>query len=233
MSEENKATSKKIVVSNILHEKREWVDASKKMPDPNTPVVIRMYNPNILFAETETEIYPAEDVKIAKFLPGLDDPTKGSWCICPPYPRFDYSPLSSKDRLDEGTVVTHWALPMDGEVEGWNTRFDQINLFKKLKLEVDDEHLELVYRALLWGSTYIQKCCGNDPDAVRLATILYDLQYVLDKNNGIDLTDEEYEKLVEERAAKYRAEHPEDGDNEAEPESNEVPGENEPEDKGE
>lgn len=197
--------SEKKLVSQILTEKREWHDASKEKPTPNTQVVVRMVHPGIIWVENDEEILLAEDQKIATFVRTYDDPNQGSWAISPPYPLYDYSPCSNKDRLLDGVIVTHWAIPEEGEIEGYNTRFDQINLFKKLNLEVDEEHKEDVYRALLWGAAYIQKYCPGEPEAQHLATILYDLQYVLDTSKGIDLSDEEYEAKVEERKAEIEA----------------------------
>ncbi len=193
---------KKKIVSNILLEKRDWKNAIVEKPEPGQQVVMRLVNPTMICGENDKEVYPYEDVKIGVFVRDYNDPTKGSWSVSPPYPLFDYSPLSTKDQLAEGTIVSHWAIPEEGEIEGWNTRFDQVNVFKHLILEVDDDHKEDVYRALLWGAAFIQKCNPNDADATRLATILYDLQYVLDNGKGIDLTDEEYEQKLEELKAK-------------------------------
>lgn len=188
----------KEIVSNILREARPWRDATKVKPDPGQLVVIRITNPDIIYVETETEILPSEDMKIAKFNRNQDG-VNGIWVIEPPYPKFDYSPLSNKEQLYPGTMVTHWAVPEEGEIEGWKTRFNPSGIYKKLNIEVDDDHLELVYRALIWASAYIQKANPDDPDAKRLASVLYDLQYVLDTGKPIELSDEEYEKQIAER----------------------------------
>lgn len=196
----------KRVVSNILVEPRNWQDAKKVKPGLGELVVIRMMNPNVLYGENDTEIYPAEDMKLAKWIPGQKNPDDGTWVIEPPYPLFDFSPLSNKDALNEDTIVTHWAVPEEGEIEGWKTRFDQTYIYKTLKLEVDGDHIKDVYRALVWGSAFIANNNPGDPDARKLANILYDLQYVLDTGKGIDLTDEEYEQALAEYAAKKKAE---------------------------
>lgn len=189
---------KKNVVSNILHEPRDWKNANEVKPEVGQQVVIRMMNPTIIFTENETEIYPSEDMKIGEYIRNASDPSTGIWVVSPPYPRFDYSPLSTKDQLNEETIVTHWAVPEPGEIEGWNTRFNQVNIYKKLNIEVDEEHLELVYRALIWGAAFIQKV-NEEPEAQYLASVLYDLQSILDSGKPIDLTDEEYEAKKEER----------------------------------
>lgn len=208
------AEAKKKIISHILEEQREWVPAAAAKPRYNQQVVMRLYNPNIIYRETETEIYPSEDIKIGRYARGYGE--GGSWYVDPPFPRFDYSPLTNKESLNEGTVVTHWAIPSKKEIEAWNDRFSQINLFRKLKLEVDEEHEEDVYRALMFGAAYIQnmlRLTGEDnPEAVRLATILYDLQYVLDSRKPIDLSEEEYEALVKERAKAAEEDELEDKD---------------------
>lgn len=191
--------SKKIIVSNILHEPRDWKNANEVKPEAGQLVVIRMMNPTIIYAENEKEIYPSEDMKIGEFIRNATDPSTGVWVIAPPHPRFDYSPLSDKERLNDETLVTHWAIPEEGELEGWRTRFDQTNLYKKLNIEVDDDHLELVYRALVWGAAFIQKYNPDEPEAKYLAHVLYDLQYVIDTGKGIELSDEEYEAKLEEQ----------------------------------
>ena len=190
-------STKKKIVSNILSEKRNWVDATKAKPEPGVQVVMRLYNPMIIFGENETEIYPAEDIKVGTYVRDYDDPTKGSWHVSPPFPKFDYSPLSTKDRLNEDTTVTHWAEIPEDELEGWNTRFEPIFVYKKLNLEVDDEHAEDVYRALIWGAACIDKLEHGNPEAAKLVRILYDLQAIMDSGKEIDLTEEEYRAEIE------------------------------------
>lgn len=220
----------KKIVSEILSEKRQWVDARLSKPDPGVKVVIRMSDPAIIFAETETEILPSEDEKIAEWVRDINDPNNGDWRICPPYPRYDYSPLSQKEQINPDTVVTHWAIPEAEEVEFYESRFNIVNTYKKLNLEVDEQHEADVYRALLWGAAFIQKANPNDPQAMYLATVLYDLQYILDTRRAVDLTDEAYEAAVEKKLAEQEAraakeaakfEHYESHDpNEDEPEDN-------------
>lgn len=228
MTEEKKQVEQqndapKKVISHFLREKRNWVDARMMKPKPGQLVVMRLTNPTIIWAENETEIYPAEDIKIGHFLQDYNNPNSGKWAVAPPFPRYDYSELTSKEKLNDFTIVTHWAIPEEGEVDGWKTRFDQINLFKTLKLEVDEQHEEDVYRALLHGAYFMNKYAADDPEIQHLATILYDLQYVLDKHKGIELSDEEFEAMVVERTRQAQEES----------ESDEESGDGEPEDKSE
>lgn len=148
--------NEKIAISNILKEPREWFDVKEeKFPDPDQQVVIRICHETMLSGETATEIYPIEDLKVGTY-------QDGKWTISPPYPKYDYSPLANKAELNEGVNVTHWAVPGETEIEGWNTRFDRIGTYKKLKIEVDPEHEEDVYRALLWGGAFIAQFGGEE-----------------------------------------------------------------------
>lgn len=205
---------KKKIISHILEEDREWFDSREKKPNPNQRVIMRLWNPHIIYNETDTEIYPSEDAKIGRYVSGYKS-IEGAWYVDPPFFRYDYSPLSNKEKLNPDTIVTHWAIPTEKELDAWDHMFEQINLFKKLNLEVDQEHEEDVYRALMFGSRYIQLCCQDDPEALRLATILYDLQYVIDTRKSIDLSDEEYANLLLERSKKENENSLEDKDDES------------------
>lgn len=140
-------------ISNILMEEREWVSSDNK-PDVDIPVIIRIVNKNIIYYKNHNEVMYAEDMKIGKW-----DGT--IWSILPPYPRYDYSPLSKFGELSSGTVVTHWAEPLNDEFEGWNSRFDRLT-DHYLNIEVAPEYEEDVYRALMWGAAYISKFGGKE-----------------------------------------------------------------------
>lgn len=147
-------TEEKEEVSIILNEKRDWRDASQVKPDLNVPVAIRLVNKSMIYTENKAEVLYAEDIKIAQW-----DGEK--WTIIPPYPKFDYSPLSKHSELKEGTEVSHWGDILAEELENWQRRFDRFYDYD-LHIEVDPEHEEDVYRALMWGAAYISKFGGPD-----------------------------------------------------------------------
>lgn len=174
-------TAEKDEVSIILNENRDWNNVDSAMPDENVPVIIRMIDRSMIYTENRTEVLYAEDMKIAQW-----DGTK--WTIIPPYPRYDYSPLSKFSELNKGTVVTHWALVDADELHGWNTRFDRINPYN-LTIEVDPEYEEDVYRALMWGAAFISKFGGPDftddkecKGLRKLYNVLCDMQACIDNN---------------------------------------------------
>ena len=176
-------TEEKDEVSLILREDRDWEDATTNKPDLNIPVVIRMVNKNIIYNEDNCEVLYAEDMKIGKW-------NGEKWNIIPPYPKYDYSPISKFGELNEGTIVSHWAPVAADELEGWNTRFNRIFGYN-LKIEVDPDWEEQVYRALMWGAAYIAKFGGPDfkedtsTNGLRkMYEVLCDMQACMDSNIG-------------------------------------------------
>lgn len=175
-------TEQKEEVSIILREDRNWRNADEVKPDFNIPVAIRMIDRSKIYTENRSEVLYAEDIKIA-----LWDGEK--WTIIPPYPKFDYSPLSKYSELNEGVIVSHWGDIMVEELNAWQRRFDRFHGYK-LKIEVDPDYEEEVYRALMWGAAYISKFGGpdfnnDDPENSlrKMYTTLCDMQACMDTHN--------------------------------------------------
>ena len=145
-------TEDKTEISKILLEDRNWIDANETKPDIDTAVVIRIVDRNQIYYEDRTEVMYVEDVKIASW-------DGYNWYICPPFAKYDYSPLSNHFEIKDGATVTHWATPEEGEVNAWYTRFDYDSGYR-LKIEVDLSNEEEVYRAILLGATYIARFGG-------------------------------------------------------------------------
>lgn len=164
----------KKVVSQLLKEKRNWIETEKETPKDIGAVVIRLCHRTAVSGETDTEIYPLEDIKVAKY---VDE----NWYILPPHPKYDYSPLSKHEAILNDVDVTHWAVLEEGELIGWTTRLDRIGKYSNIELHVDPENEPHVYRALVYGSAFINKY--GTPDIKPLANILYDLQHCIDFNN--------------------------------------------------
>lgn len=190
----------KKVVSRVLQEERNWISIKDKLPKIGEHVVIRFVNNSILYGETEEEIYPAEDIKIGQLVRDINNPSKGRFIIDPPFPKYDYSPLTNKEMLGVGTEVTHWAVPFEGELENWAHRLDFNRSYHHLKLEVDPENEEVVYRALLHGSSFIANAGGEEFAKCKpgegmkmLYEILCDLQTCIDK--GVSIDDGKYYEL--------------------------------------
>ena len=179
----------KNIISRILEEKRKWNHVSDSLPEEGQRVVIRMVHNTSVFYEDETKVYPAEDMKIGRYV-RVDD-GDNYWAVDPPYPKFDYSPLSHKSRLAEGVTVTHWAVPEDGECDAWDNRYNITMPYKDLHISVDPDNEERVYRAIMWGASFLGKALstGEDsPDEIKgLWVTICDHQSCFDQ--GIEIKD--------------------------------------------
>ena len=162
-------------ISQVLKERRQWFETKDKMPEEKQPVVIRLCHRTWKTGETETEVYPAEDVKIGYY-------ANGKWTILPPHPKYDYSPLSDRTDLRKDVDVTHWAIPEEKELEWWVARFNRTREYKVLALQVDPDHAKNLYRALIWGAALINQ--QADPEVKDLSSYLYDLQNCIDFDNA-------------------------------------------------
>ena len=180
-------------VSGILTSEKSpytWIDVNETPAPIDKPVAIRFVDPNKTYGETFDVILEAEDMKIAT----IDE--KGNWKILPPFPLFDYSPLSNKENIDKGCTVTHWAEVSDEEMNGWNTRFNPLGRYKLLNIEADKDHQELVYKSLLWASHFIKNAIENNanpesvPELTKYYATLADLQYCMDSGKPLSNMEE-------------------------------------------
>ena len=97
-----------------------------------------------------------EDMKVASY-----DSENKTWTIEGPFPKYDYSPLTNKDKVKEGANITHWSKLKEGEISSWHSRLQPLHLYSYLRLEVDKEHDEMVYKALLHAMDCIVKVGGE------------------------------------------------------------------------
>ena len=180
---------KKKVESNILKDSaHKWNEIGDDVPT-DTPIIIRLTNPNITFMESRNTIIYAEDLKIASY-----DGVK--WTIRGPYPMYDYSPCSNKDQISSDAEVTHWSTVNDKDIENWDHRFDQFHEYNEFKLKVDDDKSEAVYHALLLAASALSNAAVNynPEDETRQAfedayQYICDLQVVFDRGGDINAVD--------------------------------------------
>ena len=111
--------SDKIIKSHIIdHDKNKyWISTSICLPRENTPVMFIIRHNSTVTDSTETEEYMLEDVKIGKLV-------DSKWIVLPPYPKYDYSPLSKKANILPDATVVYWATVSEEDLIGWETRFD-------------------------------------------------------------------------------------------------------------
>lgn len=174
-------------ISVILKsEDRDWHKTEEILPEKNHPVVVRLYNKDIIYGQDENEIYYAEDVKIGY----IDD--NGEWKISPPFPKYDFSPLSRNDHLLNNTVISHWAKCENGEIEGWKTRFNPIGNCTQLSIRIDKEHEADLYRACLLAANYVARSTKDfgslnpHQGTRRMYEIFIDIQSCIDNNADIE-----------------------------------------------
>lgn len=178
----NQETIKKTEVVRILNEPREWKNVNEELPNPEDIVVIRFWNPDIVCWQNQENIYHLEDIMVGTFT--LD----GNWKILPPFHKYDYSPLTRKENLKEGTIVTHWAKPDEGEVEAWINRMNYFYEYDYFKIDVDPKNEEAIYQALLAASSLIENSYNKIKDdkiqkeLQQLFQRIKDIQYCIDNN---------------------------------------------------
>ena len=166
----------KKIASRVLKEQREWFKSTERHPDVGQRVVMRLCHDTAIRGETQSEIYPVEDVKVGQYTEG------GKWIISSPHPKYDYSPLSHMGHLKENVEVTHWAIPEDGELDSWDNRFNIIRPYHHpIEIKVDQRDEEDVYKAILWGASYMVSFGGKDvhnkdSEFRKLYEILWDLK---------------------------------------------------------
>lgn len=201
--------SEKRRISRILAENRDWHNVKDCLPPANHPVVIRFVDNGLAFDENETEILVAEDTKIGRCIRDFNNPddiTKCQWVIDPPFPKYDFSMLSCKEKIRDGSVVTHWAEPTQADLNYYYHQFDFRFKYDKLRLEVDQETEEEVYKALANASAALSWYYGvKEPEEEELKAnwqaaqiwreLLRDLQKCID--DGVYMHNGQILKLSE------------------------------------
>lgn len=150
-------------LSNILQDEHKWIPVEQHLPDFGKKVVIRFWNKDLVLSSglvklPENTLLCAEDCAIGVRLRSAmdDDPEndEGVWNICGPYRLVESSPLSRKGELLEGAVVSHWAEPIDSEVEMWEHQQDFRVPFQYVGITFGcDDDANDVYRSLTAAQT--------------------------------------------------------------------------------
>lgn len=174
----------KKIVSYILKENKDWHNVNDIKPESNQRVVIRFYSPNMIYKETEEEIVYVEEAKIGRYIRDINNPEFGRFVIDPPYPLFDYSPLSNNGDISDEAIITHWAAASKEELYSWDNRYAVQGEYDNLEFRVDAEHLELAYRAFMWAAAFIRSSAEGE-DAEKLVCFLDDLATLMDKQTSI------------------------------------------------
>lgn len=191
----NNKKPSKIIISEILTSyKYNWNDINYIIPPSDEIVIIRFCNPNIIEKETDINVYVLEDKKLAKY-------NNGKWTILPPYFKYDYNPLSNKDSIIDGAIVTHWAEISEDDLKSWEDRFKFKSGFTNLSISCDEENEKELFDALLYSILKLTKLFynfKNNPEydkITRYLDILNDLILIInlgyygnkeEDNNALD-----------------------------------------------
>ena len=187
----------KEIVSAIIRNPDDWEETANNLPAENSLVVIRLYNPTITVQENATQKILLEDLRI-----GFWDGEK--WNIEGPIPFKDYSTLTARSHLAEGTIVSHWRNAETEEINDWHHRYDAINDYGYLDIFVDDENKDRVYRALIHGCNMLHhfaKSNENDEEthniAIELANTLSDIAGCFDRGGIYNEPEEAYNNITD------------------------------------
>ena len=173
--------STKVEYSPILDDdKWNWHTASET-PEEGKLLYIRIRNDFITLKSKTTKTY-VEDSRLARY-------QNDQYVLEPPYTKYDFSPLTDRDKFKEGAIVTNWAYASEGDLELWQNRFEFLHGYNELELKVDEYNEEEVYDALVLAAaaltSALQNCQQGDPMIEKLENahmIICDLQSCIDQN---------------------------------------------------
>lgn len=175
-------TEEKLEISHILTDNHEWIASNIIQPTIAIPTILRLVNKNDIIYQNNREVRYAEDMKVGQW-----DGEK--WNILPPYPKYDYSPLSHMSEISEGVEVTHIADITIEELDAWTSRTDRVYDYS-MKIKIDPKYEEDVYHSLMWGSAYIsrlinQAATKDEFDRLnKVYEILCDMQACIDQDDS-------------------------------------------------
>lgn len=165
--------------SPILEDGRKWISSAERVPDPEHHVVIRIVNRSKYYAMKEDHIVYAEDEKIGHY-------ANERWYIDPPYPRFDYSPLTHNADVLEGSEVSHWAEPEPDELIAYRKRFEPLGTYDYMSIKAGPNTLQLMYHGLIYATTAFSRAYKLGEGGSDLVNACYgmlcDMQSCLDMN---------------------------------------------------
>ena len=174
--------SEKAEYSPILDDdKWNWHESSVETPNEDKLLYIRIRNDFNTLKSKTTKTF-VEDSRLARW-------KNGEFVLEPPYTKYDFSPLTDRDKFKEGAIVTHWAYASEEDLDMWKKRFEFIHGYDELVLKVDEYNEEEVYDALVLAaaalSSALQNCKEGDPMIEKLDNahmIICDLQSCIDQN---------------------------------------------------
>ena len=179
-------------VSTVVDDTSVWNDIFKVNPLTDVPLVVRIRHKT----KMKREMVHCKAYLEASTIATYDG---NEWKILPPYHKYDFSPLTDKDKIRENALVTHWRIPSKEELAIWAKQCDAINTYEELEVKVDPYNEINVYDGLVVASAVLYEKIesAKDIDETVVAKIenaynvLIDLQAAIDKGGIHNALEEE------------------------------------------
>jgi hypothetical protein len=170
----------KEIIKKILNDGRDWKDVNDELPEYGKRVVIHYTNDEYTVYETDTQIYKAEAMAV-----GVLEEHDGEFHICPPYIKYEYSPLTKRSELINGTKVTHWAEATEEDLKDWDDQYMLDNKYEQFDFQVSEDMEENVYKTIIRARSIV-----NDIMAIKVSKdkndMMYRLNSVIDHYLGVE-----------------------------------------------
>jgi len=191
----------KKVLSMVLSDKdARWIKVTEETVIPtNTPLTIRIFNPNIIVNENDEQVVYAEERRIAIYT------DEKKWNVCGPFPKYNYSSLvDDEGNLKENVSVSHYEIAKMKDIDAYQHRFDSLIKWKYLDIKIDPTEEESVYKAFTFMQDIIRQYYAfsqfgePDPNLKMMSElsigILHDLISIIDTGHHIENEVSEIEK---------------------------------------
>lgn len=180
-------SNRKVEKSQILND--EWTPVFLE-DIPSGELLIRIKSNKKILHQTKQSVYYAETVRLAKY-------DNGIWDLTPPYQKYELNPMITDDhKIDPNSVVTHYKVPTDEELDMWKKGFEYINDYKEFSFRVDSDHELMVYDALLFAMAAVNNSLSMSNDDIELRgkfgnalRVLNDIKVSIDTGREIHAVD--------------------------------------------
>lgn len=180
-------SNRKVEKSQILND--EWTPVFTG-DIPSGELLIRIKSNKKILHQTKQSVYYAETVRLAEY-------DNGVWKLTPPYQKYELNPMITDDhKIDPDSVVTHYKVPTDEELDMWEKGFEFINDYKEFSFHVDSDHELMVYDALLFAMAAVNNSLSMSNDDIELRgkfgnalRVLNDIKVSIDTGREIHAVD--------------------------------------------
>jgi len=187
---------KKPEVSTVVDDPKVWNDIFKVDPLTDVPLVVRIRHKTKMKRKMVHCRAYLETSSIARY-------DGKEWTIIPPYHKYDFSPLTNRDKIKEDALVTHWRTANKEELLLWSKQCDSVNSYEQLEVNVDPYNEINVYDGLIIASALLYEKIETSRENLDENTlskfenaynVLIDLQAAIDKGGIHNAVDEKCEQ---------------------------------------